>query len=90
VASETGPYDAQDGAGEQDGEGHVRADEGRGEDRGHGVKGWGGGMGQRGEEGDERSGESREHEGGEAARLDAGAGLGVGHASPPAARLSLR
>ncbi len=87
MASETGPYDAQDGAGEQDGEGHVRADEGRGEDRGHGVKGWGGGMGQRGEEGDERSGESREHEGGEAERLDAGAGLSVGQAAPPAARL---
>jgi len=39
VASETGPYDAQDGAGEQDGEGHVRADEGRGENRGHDVIG---------------------------------------------------
>jgi len=83
VASETGPYDAQDGAGEQDGAGHVRADEGRGEDRGHGVKGWGGGMGQRGEEGDERSGESREHEGGEAECPDAGTGLAAVGCHPP-------
>ncbi len=87
VAVQTRPYDAQDDDDEQDGEGHGRADEGRGEDRGHGMKGWGGGMGQRGEEGDERSGESREHEGGEAERLDAGAGLSVGQAAPPAARL---
>jgi len=72
VAVQTRPYDAQDDDDEQDGEGHGRADEGRGEDRGHGVKGWGGGMGQRGEEGDERSGESRAHEGGEAERPDAG------------------
>jgi len=47
-------------------------------------------MDQRGEEGDERAGESREHEGGEEERLDAGAGLSVGHAVPPGARLSLR
>ena len=72
MAVQTGPHDAQDDDDEQDGAGHGRADEGRGEDRGHGVKGWGGGMGQRGEEGDERSGESREHEGGEAERPDAG------------------
>jgi len=80
-------HDAQNGDEEQDGEGHVRADEGRGEDRGQDGKGRGGGMGQRGEEGDERSGESRAHEGGEAARPDAGAGLRVSHAAPPAARL---
>ncbi len=39
VAIETGPRDAQDGGDEQDCEGHVRADEGSGEDRGHDVKG---------------------------------------------------
>ncbi len=37
VASETGTHDAQDGDEEQDGEGHVRADEGGGEDGGHDV-----------------------------------------------------
>ncbi len=83
-------HDAQNGDEEQDGEGHIGTDEGRGEDRGHGVKGWGGGMGQRGEEGGEGSGGSREREGGEAERLDAGTGLIVGHVSPPAARQSLR
>ena len=88
MAIETGPHDAQDGDDEQHGEDHIAADEGGGEDRGHDSQGRGGGMGQRGEEGDERSGESREHEGGEAARPDAGAGLSVGQAAPPAARLS--
>jgi len=60
MAVETGPHDAQDGDEEQDGEGHVRADEGGGEDGGHDVKGGRGGMGQRGEEADEGTGESRE------------------------------
>ncbi len=32
MAAQTGPYDAQDGDDEQDGKGHVRADEGGGED----------------------------------------------------------
>jgi len=80
VAVQTRPYDAPDSASEQDGEGHVRADEGSGEERGHKVKGGRRGMGQRGEEADEGTGESREHEGGEAERPDAGAGLSVGHA----------
>jgi len=80
AAVETRPHDTQDGAGEQDSEGHVRADEGGGHD-GEDRRG---GVGQRGEEGDEGSGESRAHEGGEAERPDAGAGLRVGHASPPA------
>ncbi len=64
---ETGPHDAQDSDSEQDGEGHVHADEG-----------------------DEMTGESRAHERGEAECPDAGASLSVGHASPPATRLSLR
>jgi len=37
VASETGPHDAQDGDEEQDGEDHIAADEGCGEDCGHDV-----------------------------------------------------
>jgi len=88
VAAWTRPYDAQDGAGKQDGAGHIAADEGDGEDGGHDVEGGRGGMDQWGEEADEGTGESREHEGGEAERPDAGAGLIVGHVSPPAARLS--
>jgi len=70
----TGPYDAQDGDDEQDGEGDVRTDEGGGEDGGHDIEGGRGGMGQRGEEADDGAGESREHERGEAARPDAGTG----------------
>ncbi len=81
VAVQAGSHDALDGDNEQDGEGHIRADEGNGEDGGHDVEGGRGGMGQRGEEGDERTGESRAHERGEAERPDAGAGLRVGHTS---------
>jgi len=51
VAVQTGPHDAQDGAGEQDGEGHIGADEGGREERGHDREGGRGGMGQWGEEG---------------------------------------
>jgi len=87
---QTRPHDAQDGDDEQGGEDHIAADEGGGEDGGHDVEGRRGGMGQRGEEAGERAGESREHEGVEAERPDAGAGLSVVHASSPAARLSLR
>jgi len=45
-------------------------------------------MGKRGEEAGDGAGQGREHEGGEAECPDAGAGLGVSHASPPGARLS--
>jgi len=38
AAVETRPHDTQDGAGEQDSEGHVRADEGGGHDGGHDVE----------------------------------------------------
>jgi len=38
VAIETGQHDAQDGDDEQDGEGHIAADEGGGEDGGHDVE----------------------------------------------------
>jgi len=81
VAVQTGPHDAQDGDDEQGGEGHIRADEGGGEERGHDVEGGRGGLGQRGEEGGDRAGEGAEHEGGEAERPDTGAGLSVGHVS---------
>ncbi len=54
MAVQTGPHDAQDGDDEQDGEGHVGADEG-GEERGHDVEGGRGGLGQRGEEAGRRS-----------------------------------
>ena len=74
---ETGPHDAQDSDSEQDGEGHVRADEGGGEGRRQVGEGGRGGRGQRGEEGDERAGEGAEHERGEAERPDAGGGRGV-------------
>jgi len=40
VAVQTGPYDAQDGDDEQDGNGHIRADEDGGEDGRHDVE-WG-------------------------------------------------
>jgi len=83
MAVQTGPYDAPDGDDEQDGEGHVRADEGGGEDRGHDVEGCRGGMGERGEDGGDGAGEGAEHEAGEAERPDARAGLSVGRASPP-------
>jgi len=56
VAVWTRPHDAQDGAGEQDGEGHIGTDEGGGEGRRHDVEGRRGCMGQRGEEGDEGTG----------------------------------
>jgi len=87
VAVQTRPHDAQDGAGKQDGAGHIAADEGDGEDRGQNGKGRRGGMGQRSEEGGDGAGESREHERGEAECPDAGAGLSVGQAAPPGARL---
>ncbi len=90
MAVQTRPHDTPDGDDEQDGEGYRGADEGGGQDRSHHGEGRRGGLGQRGEEGDEGAGEGAEHEGGEAERLDAGASLSVGHASPPAARLSLR
>jgi len=45
VAVGTGPHDARDGDEEQGGEGHIAADEGRGEDRGHDVKGGRGWLG---------------------------------------------
>jgi len=41
-------------------------------------------MGKRGEEAGDGAGQGREHEGGEAERPDAGVGLRVGQASPPA------
>jgi len=56
-AGRAGPDDAQDGDDEQDGEGHVRADEGGGEDGGHDMKDGRGGMGQRGEDGGDGAGE---------------------------------
>jgi len=90
VAVRTGPHDAPDGDDEWDGEGHIAVDEGGGEDGGHDVTGRRGVMGQRGKEGDEGAGEDAEGEGGEAARPDAGAGVGVGQVLPPAARLSHR
>ncbi len=83
MAVQTRPQDAQDGDGEQDGEGHIGADEGGGEGRSHDVEGRRGGMGQRSEEGGEGTGEGAEHEGVEAERPDAGAGLSVGHVSLP-------
>ena len=83
-AGRAGPDDAQDGEDEQDGKGHVRADEGGGEDCSQDGKGWHGGMGQRGEEGGEGAGEGAEDEGGQAKCPDAGTGLSVGHVSPPA------
>ena len=83
MAVQTGPHDAQDGDGEQDGEGHIGADEGGGEGRGHDVEGRRGGMSQRGEEGGDGAGERREHEGGEAERPDTGAGLSVGQGALP-------
>jgi hypothetical protein len=39
VAVQMRPHDAQDGDDEQDGEGHIRADEDGGEDSGHDVEG---------------------------------------------------
>jgi len=81
---QTGPHDAQDGDDEQDGEGHIRADEGGGEDGGHDVEGRRGGMGQRGEQAGDGAGEGAEDEGGQAKYPDAGAGLSVGHVPPPA------
>jgi len=72
VAVQTGPCDAQDSDDEQDGKGHVGADEGHGEERGHDVEGGRGGMGQRGEGGGEEAGEGAEHEGAEAERPDVG------------------
>ena len=84
LVGRAGPHDAQDGDEEQDGEGHIRADEGDGEDGGHDVEGGRGGMGQRGEDGGDGAGEGAEHEGGEAKCPDVRAGLSVGRASPPA------
>jgi len=88
VAVQTRPHDAQDGAGEQDGEGRVRADEGGGEHGRHDMEGRRGGMGQRGEEGGDGTGEGAEDEGGEATCPDMCAGLSVGLGVPPLARLS--
>ena len=76
MAVQTRPHDVQDGAGAQDGAGHIGTDEGGGEDGGRDVEDGRGVMGQRGEEG------------GEAERPDAGAGLSVGQASPVTACLS--
>jgi len=53
------PHDTQDGAGEQDGEGPIGADEDGGEGGGHDVEGCRGGVGQRGEEADEGADEGR-------------------------------
>jgi len=83
VAVQTRPHDAQDGDGEQDGEGHIGADESGGEDGGHDGKGGRGSLSQRGEEDDTGAGEGREHEGDKAERPDAGASLRVGHVSLP-------
>jgi len=58
--------------------------DGDGEDRNHEGKGGRGGVGQEGKEADAGAGEGREREGGEAEHPDAGTGLRVGHASPPA------
>ncbi len=82
MAVQRGPDDAPDGDDEQSSQGHV----GAGEDGGGGGDGEGGCgcLGQRGEEGDEGAGEGREDEGGQAERPDAGVGLRVGQASPPA------
>jgi len=80
LVGRAGPDDAQDGDDEQDGEGHIGTDEGGGEGRSHDVEGRRGGMGQRSEEDGEGAGEGAEHEGGEAERPDAGAGLSVGYA----------
>jgi len=77
VAIGTRMHDAQNGDEEQDGEGHIGTDEGRGEDRGQDGKGGRGGMGERGEEVGDGAGEGRAHEGGEAERPDAGGGRGV-------------
>jgi len=68
----------------------IGADEGGGEGRGQDSEGGRGGMGQWGEEAGEGAGESREHEGVQAERPDAGASVGVGQVSPLAARQSLR
>jgi len=72
VAVQTGPHDAQDGAGKQDGAGHIAADEGGG----HDGEGGRGGAGQGGEEGDEGAGEDAEHEGGEGRASRRGHGPG--------------
>ena len=84
MAVQTRPHDAQDGGDEQDGEGHVRADEDGGEDGGHDVEGRRGGMGQRSEKVGDGAGEGTEDEDVEAERPDVRAGLSVGRASPPA------
>jgi len=77
VAIGTRMHDAQNGDEEQDGEGHIGTDEGRGEDRGQDGKGGRGGMGERGEEVGDGAGEGRAHEGVQAERPDAGGGRGV-------------
>jgi len=83
MAVRTGPHDAQDGGDEQHGEGHGRANEGGGEDGGHDVEDGRGVVGERGEDAGDRAGEGAEHEGVEAERPDAGAGLRVDHMSLP-------
>jgi len=88
VAVQTGSHDARDGDDKQDGAGHERADEGRSEERGHDGESGRGGMSQRDEEAGNRAGEGAKDEDVEAERLDAGAGLSVGHASPFTACLS--
>ncbi len=45
MAVQTGPHDAQDGDDEQDGEGHIGADEDGRQDGGQDGEGGGGGMG---------------------------------------------
>ena len=63
LVGRAGPHDAHDSDDEQDGEGHVRADEGCGEGRSHDVEGRRGSVGQRNEEGDEGVGPGREGSG---------------------------
>ena len=87
MAVRAGSHDAPDGDGEQGRQGHRRADEGGGEDGGQDGEGRRGGTGQGSEKGDEGAGEGRTYEGGQAERPDAGAGLSVGQAAPPGARL---
>ena len=87
MAVQTGPHDAQDGDDEQDGDGHIRADEGGGEDGGHDMNGGRGGMGQRSEKAGDGAGEGAEDEGVEAERPDTGARVSVGYVSPSGASI---
>jgi len=73
MVGRAGLHDAQDADDEQGSQDHVCADEDSGEGSGHDVEGCRGGLGQWGEEAGEGAGEGAEHEGGAAARPDAGA-----------------